>query len=152
MECAGEGLYKAHFPMLLPCDMRVRDGDLGNYAGKLATSEILPAEFHMNKGEYTMPYIYLVMKYREHGSHKDDTTTNNAGYFDDSVIVKNWVRVSVPCLSVTMVNSSKRLEVLSGTVTDFDLCQITTENFCNTTMTLSSLQFDNQLPKTMYPV
>lgn len=158
IECAAP-VYSAHFPLVLNCDVRARDGDLDNYAGKVPTTEIAPDDFLKN--DHTTPYIYLVLRYKDNNESSNETDSAiavqnspradvNLSFFH--IATSSWLRMSVPSASLAMVNSSKRMEVVAATINDCDVRQISTDKISNTTLTISVVQFDNQLKDTFYPV
>jgi len=138
--------YLAYFPLLFPGEYSLNDGDIGCCYEKVTSGETSNVDTSDSR-----PFIRLLLKYTETKSTFSDSGRRNSSYNQSlrtqnkSEKIKLWRRISLPAISVTMVNSSKKLEIASLSVSDFDICQSSTTSLNTITSYISTIQFDNHL-------
>jgi hypothetical protein len=100
--------YDAFFPLLDNDEISLSSGDWGNYS-----SRVFSEEKAFEKDCFHKPFIHLMLKVSESHGLKISELHSEAHSFveEKEEITKRWARVSVPCLSFSFVNSTKKLEV-----------------------------------------
>lgn len=106
--------------------------------------------FYLSLSFYSV--LYFIVYYRFCFFSINISFLSLFSMFFTTQVTDGWCRLSVPAVSLSLVNSSRSVDVFSITVTDVDFCQVTTAKELNTTLTISCLQFDNQLKYSNNPV
>ena len=123
----------AIFPLLRKDDILLSDGDWGNYSAKVYSEE----KFQKPPETFLKPYMRLYLKAELHGSNEShalqppqdmgfqslftrtkpyvESEARNQQQQQSTESTRRWARISFPCISVSLVNSSKKLEVFLST-------------------------------------
>jgi hypothetical protein len=134
-DCACGKVYDGYFPLLSREDIYFSDGDWGNYSAKVYSEE----KFQRPPEAFFKPYIRLYLKAETFRSHdcipverQKDTGVQSLfsrtkvpvenEVYDQTKeeITRRWGRISFPCVSVSLVNSSKKLEVSNDLFTTLE--------------------------------
>lgn len=105
-DCAYSALnhtYDAFFPLLDEDEISLFSGDWGNYSSRVFSEE-KAVDREEDSDVFQKPFIRLKLKIK-------DTKDEEPEEEPEEEITKRWARVSVPCLSFSFVNSTKKLEV-----------------------------------------